>query len=576
MRRAAAALAAVLLLLGLAPALAGAQTSGSAPPDPNALVIPTRQDRPPAGHVRSALHVLAIAARAPRIRTTLAHHRGATSSAYEKGTNRWQVSYFAKRHDPKVQGKEIAQVTIDDRNGKVIESWTGFQVPWSMARGYPGAFGRKAGAAYIWIPLCLLFVIPFVDPRRPFRLLHLDLLMLVGFSASLAFFSHGKIGVSVPLAYPPLAYLLVRMLFAARSRRGPPAPIRLLVPTTWLVVGLIFLLGFRIGLNVTNSNVIDVGYAGVIGADRLTHGKTLYGTYPADNQHGNTYGPAVYYTYVPFEQAFPWNGRWDDLPAAHGAAIFFDLLTILLLFGLGRRIRGPTLGLALAYAWAAYPFTLFALNSNSNDSFVAALVLAAILAAAGPVRRGALAAIAGLTKFAPLGLVPLLATYRDPSRPPRSPARTLGLFALGFTATAAALIAWPLLHGGVRDFYERSVRFQAQRQSPFSVWGLVGGLDTEQHIVQGLAVLLALVVAFIPRRRDLVTLSALAAAVTIALQLGVTHWFYLYIPWFFGLVMIALLGRGIEPRSHDGAATSDPAPVREPARSRPPALAPSP
>ena len=29
--------------------------------------------------------------------------------------------------------------------------------------------------------------------------------------------------------------------------------------------------GFRIGLNVTASNVIDVGYAGVIGADRIAH-----------------------------------------------------------------------------------------------------------------------------------------------------------------------------------------------------------------------------------------------------------------------------------------------------------------
>ena len=29
----------------------------------------------------------------------------------------------------------------------------------------------------------------------------------------------------------------------------------------------------------------------------------------------------------------------------------------------------------------------------------------------------------------------------------------------------------------------------------------------------------------------------------IALQLGVTHWFYLYIVWFFPLVMVALLGR---------------------------------
>jgi len=71
----------------------------------------------------------------------------------------------------------------------------------------------------------------------------------------------------------------------------------------------------------------------------------------------------------------------DDLPAAHAAAIFFDLLAIGLLFLIGRRVRGPSLGVALAYGWAAYPFTLFALESNSNDTLVAVLVLAAVLAA---------------------------------------------------------------------------------------------------------------------------------------------------------------------------------------------------
>ena len=53
---------------------------------------------------------------------------------------------------------------------------------------------------------------------------------------------------------------------------------------------------------------------------------------------------------------------------------------------------------------------------------------------------------------------------------------------------------------------------------------------------------LAVAVALLPRRRDLVGLSALAAAVLVALQLGVTHWFYLYIVWFLGPALIALLG----------------------------------
>ena len=41
----------------------------------------------------------------------------------------------------------------------------------------------------------------------------------------------------------------------------------LAVPDGVLLLGLPFLLGFRILLNVTNGNVIDVGYASVIGAE---------------------------------------------------------------------------------------------------------------------------------------------------------------------------------------------------------------------------------------------------------------------------------------------------------------------
>ena len=65
-----------------------------------------------------------------------------------------------------------------------------------------------------------LFFVPFIDRARPFRLLHLDLLVLLAFSVSLAFFNNGNIGISVPLVYPLLAYLLVRMLLIA-FRRGP-------------------------------------------------------------------------------------------------------------------------------------------------------------------------------------------------------------------------------------------------------------------------------------------------------------------------------------------------------------------
>ncbi len=173
-------------------------------------------------------------------------------------------------------------------------------------------------------------------------------------------------------------------LVAARPDAKAPSPLRLLVPAPWLAIGVVFLIGFRVGLNVTDSNVIDVGYAGVIGAQRITQDRSLYGKYPSDNEHGDTYGPVNYETYVPFQQILGWSGHWDDLPAAHAAAIVFDLLAVALLFLLGRRVRGPGLGIALAYAWVSYPFTLFALESNSNDSLVAVFILAALLVASSP------------------------------------------------------------------------------------------------------------------------------------------------------------------------------------------------
>ncbi len=561
--------------------------------DPEAPIPIAASDTPPIGRKLSPNRVLRIAEALPKMRAVRARYRGSYGGAYLKGPSRWQVSYFSKL------GKEIGQVIIADYTGHVLEQWTGFQIAWSMARGYPGAFGRHVNALYIWIPLCALFFLPFFDWRKPLRLLHLDLLVLLSFSVSLAYFDHGRIYTSTPLVYPPLLYLLVRMLALARlGRRSRPAPaavdegslaglarpegygamrsggdaatplrashareraslpLRLLVPAPWLAVGVVFLIGFRVGLNLTDSNVIDVGYAGVVGAQRIVHDRPLYGGYPSDNEHGDTYGPVNYETYVPFQQLLGWSGRWDDLPAAHGAAIVFDLLAVALLFLLGRRVRGPGLGIVLAYAWVSYPFTLFALESNSNDSLVAVFVLAALLAASSAPARGMFAALAGLTKFAPLALAPLLWTHGVGGLTASRRARSLALFAVAFVATAAVVTIPALTHDSLHTIYQRTLAYQSDRESPFSIWGLYGDLGHLQAIVQGAALALALAVAVLPRRLDLVGLGATAAAVLIAVQLGIDHWFYLYIPWFFGLVMLALLGQLSSASPPDPAAPS--------------------
>jgi hypothetical protein len=526
-------------------------------PNPEAPIPVAPSDTPPAGRRLSANQVLAIAERLPKVRSARAEYKGSYGGAYLKPGFRWQVSYFSKGGK-----KEIAQVIIDDLSGRVIEQWTGFQVAWTMARGYKGAFGRHVNALYIWLPLCFLFFVPFFNWRKPFRLLHLDLLVLLSFSISLALFNHAHIYGSVPAVYPPLIYLFVRMLgLMARPRPRPGGRaldnsrggngLHLLVPVWVLALGLVFLIGFRVALNVTDSNVVDVGYAGVIGAERIVDGKPMYGGWPSDNEHGDTYAPFNYVAYVPFQQAFGWSGKWDDLPAAHAAAIFFDLLSVGLLFLIGRRMRGPTLGIALAYAWVSFPFTLFALESNTNDTLVGAMVLLALLAATyrstlAAGARGAAAVLAGLTKFAPLALAPLLATDALRAAPRRRRPRILAAFLAGFVLVGA-LVVWPALaHDSLREIWDRTISYQSDRGSPFSIWGLYGW-NAARHVAEGAAFALAIVLALVPRREDLVGLAAGCAAILIGVQLAVEHWFYLYIPWFFPIVMVALLGRYAAP-----------------------------
>jgi Glycosyltransferase family 87 len=498
---------------------------------------PHRQ-RPLSAEALQGERLLAIANALPKMRALRAEYPGAQAfliSPY--GRAHREVLYFSPT------GQKIGVVVIDSRSGRVLEQWTGFQLEWKMARGYPGYFGRHVDALYIWLPLCLLFMLPFLNLRRPFSLLHLDLLVLLSFSVSLAFFNHAHIYASVPLVYPPLLYLLARMLTLMR-RGSRPEALRLLVPARWLALGVLLLIGFRVALNVTDSNVVDIGHAGVIGAQRIVQGKPLYGSYPVAHEHADTYGPVNYEAYVPFEQLLGASGT----PAAQAAAIVFDLLAVALLFLLGRRVRGPTLGIALAYAWVSYPFTLFALESNTNDALVAVLVLAALLTATyrsqlARTTRGAFAALAGLAKFAPLALVPLLATHGLRELPPARRPRALALFVAGFLG-AAALVSIPALsHASLHTIYDETIGFQANRGSPFSVWGLYGGLGGLQLTVQIAAVLLALALAVVPRRADLVGLAAACAAVVIAVQLGLGYWFYFYIPWFFPLAMLALLGR---------------------------------
>ncbi len=489
-----------------------------------------------------------------------AHPGKLDAVAQAKPPDTWQVGFQAGKD-------EVVQVLVDDATGKVRESWTGNQVEWQMARGYEGSFGHTLNAPYVWIPLCLIFLICLLDFRQLRRAAHLDLAVLLAFSISQIYFNRGEIGVSVPLVYPVLAYLFARAVWIGFRGSG-----RGLTPTLsaeWLAIGAIFLIAFRVAINIVDSGVIDVGYAGVIGADHLLSGEAMWGekTFPDDNGFGDTYGPVNYLFYVPFELAMPWSGEWDQLPAAHAASIFFDLATVAGLFVLGRRLRegqaGLSLGVVLAFAWLAYPYSDYALQSNSNDSLVAALLVWALVFFARPAARGLLLAAATLTKFVPLVLAPLFAVGTRGLAAGRSLdsdwLRKFAIFSVSLAAAAAVFLLWPLLDTGLDTFYDRTVASQIDRTSPFSLWGQtdLGWLQTAIRIA---TVGLGILFAFFPRERTIPQVAALAAALLIAVQFTADHWFYLYIVWFFPLLLVGIA----TARESEPARTTPPARPLEP------------
>src|SRR5205085_1299396 len=114
--------------------------------------------------------------------------------------------------------------------------------------------------------------------------------------------------------------------------------------------------------------------------------------------------------------------------------------------------------------------------------------------------------------FAPLVLAPVLATYRPPGEVRASaPAtwRAVAATAAGFAALAALALAPVALREGLGTFYHRTLGFQADRGSPFSVWGLYGGLGGPRSAVATAALALAVAAGFTPPRAPVMPTSVM-------------------------------------------------------------------
>jgi hypothetical protein len=500
---------------------------------PGAAQAPSRQELNAAARAAIAIADGTRAARAARARGGVTAY-----SAPVEGTQ-WTVRYFRA-------GTPVLEVDVDLAARRTLAVWTGAHVDFPLTRGYPGWFGSHVTAPYIWLPLCLLFVAPFFERRRPLRMAHLDLLAVLAFGVSQWFFQRGQIEASVPLAYVPLVYLLVRMAMRLRNRAVRDPLVSNFGPRL-LAVALVVVCAFRIGLNIADRNhhdyvgygrvgsmVVDVGLSGVEGADRIRHGLELY----VPGARLDTYGPLNYVAYVPFETVWPYRGRWDRLPAAHAASIAFDLLTIAGLLVLGMRLRpgrrGRELGLALGFAWAACPYTAYVLNANTNDALVALALVWALVAFRAAFLRGALVGIGAGAKLVPAALLPaLLRVGRE--RSVRPAILCAGGFALVIALAALAFIP----PEGVTLIWRHTVARQAGWESPLSIWGLHPSLDWLRTVLQ--LALAAGAVAVAARRSPTVAQAAAAgAALIIGVELTALHWIYFYIVWFLPLVLIAL------------------------------------
>ncbi|MDX6476039.1 MAG: hypothetical protein QOH95_1550 [Gaiellaceae bacterium] len=489
-----------------------------------------------------------------------------TDATFKQGV--WSVNVFSGR------AGEIATGKVDDGTGAVTEAWTGPQVAWKMARGYKGAFGgEKINSYTVWLGFCALFLLGLVDWRRLLSVRNVDVLVLLSFSVSLWFFNRGDVFTAMSLAYPPMLWLLLRCVWIARGDR--PSRGIAVWPVWLLAAATVFLAGFRVGLNWRASNVIDVGYSGVIGADRIVHGQSPYGHFPVEdprpkcgaadgdgevrdriqangkcetaNPLGDTYGPMSYIAYIPGYEIFGWSHKWDKLPSVHLTSILFDLLALVGLALVGRRFGGPRLAATAAFAWAAWPFTQYASSSNTNDAIAPALLVWGFLVLTSGVGRGAFVALSGWTKFASLLLLPLWSGYPE-ARRPRAILLTLAGFALATAVLFSVLFLEPSVLHAARVFFDRTVRFQIGRASPFSLWDWgqyhakgLPDLHLVQRVLQVLLVVGAFGLAWFPRRRSPLRMAALTAAVLIGFELVLTHWFYLYLPWFFPFVALALL-----------------------------------
>jgi hypothetical protein len=529
----------IAMVCAVAPASASAATAP--PPDTDAPIFPApKQNTAPPGFAITPAQAIAIAKRAPKMQAIHRAHHPLRITVFVWVRNHYEIYFY-------FHGKLIADQLVGV-TGQLGPTFTGALIGGLYARGH---YGGIFDSPWLLGAFTAMFLLPVLLLRGRSWLDRFDLAVVLTFGVSYVLFNAVHLEPAVWLFYPPLVYLMVRMLVRGFRPRAAIGRLDCRLPTVVLAVGLLALVVARIVLALHNARVIDVATASVLGAYKILHGQSIY---YASVGHGDTYGPLAYLAYVPFE--FIFSGHWTYLTAARAATITFDLLTIGGLLLLGIRLRagrdGRRLGLLLAWLWAACPFSLLGVIKNTNDGLVALIVVLVLLALNGPVKRGVLVGVGAASKFFPAILLPLVAVGRGDGDQ-----RTIRKVLAGFVVAVGASFAVFLPPGGLQEVWDHTLGFQLTRTDIFSIWALHSTLAPIKLALEAFAVILSVAVAFRPRGvRTTAQIAALGAAVTIALQLPALHWFYLYIVWFLPLVLVAVLAA-------DGPASPEPTPATD-------------
>ena len=387
--------------------------TGRARAEPHAAAVP----RPPTGRVRAHL----AADRAHRRAHAAAGHSASAGAnlepvaSYDAAARRWEA-YFWADGDIRARSRSTTAAARCSVPGPGSR-------PSGRSPARRGKFGHRLNAPYMWLPLCALFL---AAVHRPAAAVPDPALGPAGVLLS---FGASHTSSTAARSWPrcPLVSRCSPTSWCACSWRGSarePQAGRSCRSCRWLRAGRGAGLPRRLPghaerrrLGRDRRRVRRGDRGGADHARRLALRRPL----PGAERRGDTYGPSPIWPTSPS----PWAGlvgKWDKLPAAHAAAIAFDLLTIVALLLLGRAVRAGPEGRLLGLAWRSPGRRTLIRPTCCRPTRTTRSSPHCSSGPRGVTHAGRVALVAGAAKPRSQRSVPLFATAR--ARPSRAARRS--------------------------------------------------------------------------------------------------------------------------------------------------------